>query len=45
MLKFIKMFICKFRGHELVEAGACPYTGLNYKYCLSCGGMQGYKPE
>ena len=39
---FINMFKaikCKAKGHELIDAGSCPFTGLTYKACISCGGM------
>jgi hypothetical protein len=31
-------FICKIKSHNLVEAGACPFTGKSYMGCLRCGG-------
>ena len=34
-----KSFKCTRKGHELVDAGSCPFTGLTYKTCISCGGM------
>ena len=40
MIKFIVNFvICKFKGHILVTAGACPFTGKNYNACTKCGAM------
>lgn len=27
---------CYFKGHYLIEAGACPYTGSTYDYCKKC---------
>jgi len=35
--QFIMFFICKIKTHNLVEAGACPFTGKNYNACLRCG--------
>ena len=36
MKNYIKSLICKFKGHELKDAGHCPYTGLSYRVCLKC---------
>lgn len=30
---------CYFKGHNLIEAGSCPYTGSTYDYCGSCESM------
>jgi len=31
MIKQIALFfICKFKAHDLVDAGACPFTGKKY---------------
>jgi hypothetical protein len=27
---------CRYKGHILKEAGACPYTGSTYDYCERC---------
>jgi hypothetical protein len=27
---------CYFSGHNLIEAGSCPYTGSVYDYCDKC---------
>jgi hypothetical protein len=35
----IKSVICKFKGHNLVEAGSCPFTGSTYQYCERCTAM------
>lgn len=45
MIKLIKMYWCKIRGHKLQDAGSCPYTGLSYKVCLNCGTMKSRKTE
>jgi hypothetical protein len=38
MIKHIFLFfICKLKAHNLVDAGACPFTGKNYAACLRCG--------
>ena len=41
----IKLFVsmwramfCKIKGHKLIDAGSCPFTGLTYKACTHCGG-------
>jgi hypothetical protein len=48
MNKLIKSYFnsikCKFKGHKLLDAGSCPYTGLSYKFCTICGGVIGQKP-
>jgi hypothetical protein len=31
--------ICKIKGHTLVAAGTCPYTGSAYQYCERCTAM------
>jgi hypothetical protein len=33
IVKFIK---CKIKGHALVPAGSCPFTGSSYEYCQRC---------
>jgi hypothetical protein len=33
----LKIFICKLKGHNFVDAGSCPFTGKNYAACLKCG--------
>ena len=35
----VKMIKCKFKGHQLVAAGSCPFTGSTYEYCERCGAM------
>jgi len=35
----IKKIVCKFKGHILHYAGACPFTGSRYEYCQRCGIM------
>jgi hypothetical protein len=30
---------CMLKGHYLVEAGTCPYTGSTYQYCERCNAM------
>lgn len=38
MIKQLMMFfVCKIKSHNLVEAGACPFTGKSYTVCLRCG--------
>lgn len=32
----IKRLICKFRGHILLDAGSCPFTGKTYVVCSKC---------
>lgn len=36
--KFIGI-VCKFKSHQLVRAGSCPYTGSTYEYCERCHAM------
>lgn len=31
--------VCKIIGHNLTEAGSCPFTGRHYDYCERCHGM------
>lgn len=33
------IFVCKKTGHDLVDAGSCPFTGGTYKYCTRCNIM------
>jgi len=33
----LKIFICKLKGHNFVDAGSCPFTGKSYSACLKCG--------
>jgi hypothetical protein len=35
----IKIIVCKVKGHTLVVAGACPFTGSTYDYCERCKAM------
>jgi hypothetical protein len=35
----INKIICMFNGHNLVDAGTCPYTGSAYQYCERCTAM------
>jgi len=32
----INKIICKVKGHTLVEAGTCPFTGSTYQHCTRC---------
>ncbi len=32
----INKIICRIKGHILVAAGSCPYTGSTYQYCERC---------
>jgi hypothetical protein len=34
----IKFIICKFKNHNMINAGSCPFTGKSYMTCLRCGG-------
>lgn len=34
--KLTNKIICRAKGHQLVEAGACPYTQIQYKACTRC---------
>jgi len=37
MIKFVLLkFICVYKGHNLVSAGECPYTGSTYDLCTRC---------
>jgi hypothetical protein len=37
VIKFILLkSICAFKGHNLVGAGTCPYTGSAYDLCTRC---------
>jgi hypothetical protein len=36
MISILKPLVCKFKGHELVYAGTCPYTGSVYDVCDYC---------
>lgn len=35
----IKKIICKMKGHTLVEAGSCPFTGMSYDACTRCNSL------
>jgi hypothetical protein len=35
----IKSIVCKAKGHDLVVAGSCPFTGSTYDYCERCKAM------
>jgi len=30
---------CSIKGHTLIQAGTCPFTGSTYEYCERCGTM------
>ena len=32
----IQAIKCMFKGHNLQDAGACPFTGKHYKICTRC---------
>jgi hypothetical protein len=32
----LNRLICKIKGHNTVEAGSCPFTGLSYTVCKRC---------
>lgn len=36
-ISLFNYFICKFKKHNLINAGACPFTGKSYSACLRCG--------
>jgi len=38
-INLFNYFICKFKKHDLVNSGACPFTGKSYSACLRCGVM------
>jgi hypothetical protein len=35
-INFLNGIICRFKGHVLIEAGTCPYTGSTYDVCTRC---------
>lgn len=40
LIDFIKYnFICKKVGHNQLNAGSCPFTGVSYNYCSRCNYM------
>ena len=40
MIKFIFFkIVCGFKGHKLVSAGTCPFTGSTYDLCTRCAVM------
>ena len=36
---FVFRIICKIKGHTLVGAGTCPFTGSTYDLCTRCTSM------
>ena len=32
----IKRIVCKIKGHTIVDAGSCPFTGKTYEACTRC---------
>lgn len=36
MINKIKSILCKIKGHALVYAGQCPFTGARYELCERC---------
>jgi hypothetical protein len=36
---FFNIVICKTKGHTLITAGSCPFTGKTYNACTKCGAM------
>ena len=36
----IQKLICKFKGHVLVDAGACQFTGNTYVACTRCNTLK-----
>jgi len=41
----IKQLFCKIKGHYLVLAGSCPFTGRTYNFCERCTKMIEAKNE
>jgi hypothetical protein len=39
LMNILRSFKCKRSGHELLDAGSCPFTGLTYKECVKCGSL------
>lgn len=39
IINFIESIKCKFKGHEYVPAGSCPFTGKTYNICIKCTKM------
>jgi hypothetical protein len=35
----INIVFCKVKGHNLVDAGKCPFTGNEYVLCTKCESM------
>lgn len=35
----INKIVCKIKGHYLIDAGSCPFTGTAYQYCERCKAM------
>ena len=35
----VNVIKCKIKGHILVPAGSCPFTGSTYQHCERCGAM------
>lgn len=42
LIKYI--FVCKIKGHNLIVAGSCPFTGRTYNYCKRCTSMIPMEP-
>lgn len=36
---WIKTIKCRYKGHTLIHAGTCPYTGSTYDLCTYCESM------
>ena len=37
--RIIGLIVCRFKEHQLVPAGSCPFTGSTYVYCERCKAM------
>jgi hypothetical protein len=35
----VNIIKCKIKGHTLIPAGSCPFTGSTYEYCERCKAM------
>ena len=36
----MQRIVCKFKGHILVDAGTCPFTGNTYVGCTRCNSLK-----
>ncbi len=35
--QLLKIITCKFKNHQIISAGSCPFTGKSYNACTRCG--------